>query len=228
MRFPQLSFAASAGVLAAIGAAALLTACAWGESPNATGARMIDDSLLSYQVKAALDQDTALNTRQIRIRSTPDGKVTLTGWVDTPEMARRAGDGERSIARRRPPAREGSTNRSMHRFASSLGASFLSSTLTAAEGRRLIFSGERVERRRLSGVGGGGPSGKTDIQTARRLMKAFPLTAALARTCSSSSTGERPSELITPFMAPLSRRWRTRARVSMPWMPITPWPANQS
>jgi hypothetical protein len=92
MRFPQLSFAASAGVLAAIGAAVLLTACAWGESQNTTGARMIDDSLLSYQVKAALDQDMALNTRQIRIRSTPDGKVTLTGWVDTPEMARRAGE----------------------------------------------------------------------------------------------------------------------------------------
>ncbi|CAJ0888301.1 hypothetical protein R20233_03310 [Ralstonia sp. LMG 32965] len=92
MRFPQLSVAASVGVLAAIGAAALLTACAWGDSPNSAGAHMLDDSLLSYQVKAALDQDTALSTRQIRIRSTPDGKVTLTGWVDTPEMARRAGD----------------------------------------------------------------------------------------------------------------------------------------
>ncbi|MDF6494876.1 BON domain-containing protein, partial [Escherichia coli] len=92
MRFPQLSFAASAGVLAAIGATTLLTACAWGDSSTASGARMLDDSLLSYQVKAALDQDTALSTRQIRIRSNPDGKVTLTGWVDTPEMARRAGE----------------------------------------------------------------------------------------------------------------------------------------
>lgn len=90
MRFPQLSFVAPA--LVAVGAAALLTACAWGDGPNTTGARMSDDSLLSYQVKAALDQDTALNTRQIRIRSTPDGKVTLTGWVETPEMARRAGN----------------------------------------------------------------------------------------------------------------------------------------
>ncbi|MDF6767510.1 BON domain-containing protein, partial [Escherichia coli] len=92
MRFPQLSFAASAGVLAAIGATTLLTACAWGDSSTASGARMLDDSLLSYQVKAALHQDTALSTRQIRIRSNPDGKVTLTGWVDTPEMARRAGE----------------------------------------------------------------------------------------------------------------------------------------
>lgn len=92
MRFPQLSFVAPAGVLAAIGAAALLTACAWGDSPSSTGARMTDDSLLSYQVKAALDQDTALNPRQIRIHTTSDGKVTLTGWVDTPEMTRRAGD----------------------------------------------------------------------------------------------------------------------------------------
>ncbi|WP_343662490.1 BON domain-containing protein, partial [Ralstonia sp.] len=86
MRFLQLPFAASTGVLAAIAAATVLTACAWGDSPNTTGARMLDDSLLSYQVKAALDQDTALSTRQIRIRSTPDGKVTLTGWVDTAEM----------------------------------------------------------------------------------------------------------------------------------------------
>ncbi|ANA35711.1 BON domain-containing protein [Ralstonia mannitolilytica] len=92
MRFPQLPFAAPAGALAAIGAAVLLTACAWGDSPNSTGARMTDDSLLAYQVKAALDQDTALNPRQIRIHTTPEGKVTLTGWVDTPEMARRAGD----------------------------------------------------------------------------------------------------------------------------------------
>ena len=92
MRFPQLSFVAPAGVLAAVGAAALLTACAWGDSPNSTGARMTDDSLLSYQVKAALDQDTTLNPRQIRIHTTPDGKVTLTGWVDTAEMARRVGD----------------------------------------------------------------------------------------------------------------------------------------
>ncbi|MEE2976513.1 MAG: BON domain-containing protein, partial [Pseudomonadota bacterium] len=92
MRFPQLPFAASAGVLAAIGAAVLLAACAWGDSPNSTGARMTDDSLLAYQVKAALDYDTALNPRQIRIHTTPEGKVTLTGWVDTPEMARRAGD----------------------------------------------------------------------------------------------------------------------------------------
>ena len=92
MRFPQLPFAAPAGALAAIGAAVLLTACAWGDSPNSTGARMTDDSLLAYQVKAALDYDTALNPRQIRIHTTPEGKVTLTGWVDTPEMARRAGD----------------------------------------------------------------------------------------------------------------------------------------
>lgn len=94
MRFPQLSSAAPAaltGTLAAISAAVVLSACALGDSPNSTGARMTDDSLLSYQVKAALDQDSALNPRQIRIHSTPDGKVTLTGWVDTPEMLRRAG-----------------------------------------------------------------------------------------------------------------------------------------
>ncbi len=86
MRFPQLSF------VVAIGGAALLAACALGDGPNSTGARMTDDSLLSYQVKAALDQDTALNPRQIRIHTSAEGKVTLTGWVDTPEMARRAGE----------------------------------------------------------------------------------------------------------------------------------------
>ena len=43
-------------------------------------------------MKAALDQDTALNTHQIRIHTTPEGKVTLTGWVDSAEMARRAGE----------------------------------------------------------------------------------------------------------------------------------------
>ncbi|MBY4705677.1 MULTISPECIES: BON domain-containing protein [Ralstonia] len=99
MRFPSLSLVVRAGmprqrigVLAAIGAASVLTACAWGDGPDRTGARMTDDSLLSYQVKAALDQDTALNTRQIRIHTTPEGKVTLTGWVDSAEMARRAGE----------------------------------------------------------------------------------------------------------------------------------------
>jgi len=95
MRFPRLSLmapAAPVSTLAAMGAAVLLSACALGDSPNSTGARMTDDSLLSYQVKAALDQDTALNPRQIRIHTTPEGKVTLTGWVDTPEMARRAGE----------------------------------------------------------------------------------------------------------------------------------------
>ena len=78
MRLPQLSFAASAGVLAAIAAATVLTACAWGDSPNSTGARMLDDSLLTYQVKAALDQDTALSTRQIRIRSTPAARAAVS------------------------------------------------------------------------------------------------------------------------------------------------------
>ncbi|CAJ0790003.1 hypothetical protein LMG7141_02311 [Ralstonia condita] len=92
MRFPPLSFVSPAGAVAVIGAAVLLTACALGDGPNSAGARMSDDSLLSYQVKAALDQDTALNPRQIRIHTTPDGKVSLTGWVDTPEMARRAGE----------------------------------------------------------------------------------------------------------------------------------------
>jgi len=99
MRFPSLSFVLRAGkvrrragMLAAIGGAALLAACAWGDNPNRTGARMTDDSLLSYQVKAALDQDTAINPREIRIHTTPEGKVTLTGWVDTPEMAHRAGE----------------------------------------------------------------------------------------------------------------------------------------
>lgn len=77
--------------LAAVGVALSLGACG-GINPNGTGARMSDDALLTYQVKAALDQDTALNARQIRIASTPDGRVTLSGWVDTPEMVRRAGE----------------------------------------------------------------------------------------------------------------------------------------
>jgi len=77
--------------LAAVGVALSLGACG-GINPNSTGARMTDDALLTYQVKAALDQDTALNPRQIRIASTPDGRVTLSGWVDTPEMVRRAGE----------------------------------------------------------------------------------------------------------------------------------------
>lgn len=70
MRFPSLSLVVRAGmprrqigVLAAIGAASVLTACAWGDGPDRTGARMTDDSLLSYQVKAALDQDTAHQQR---------------------------------------------------------------------------------------------------------------------------------------------------------------------
>jgi osmotically-inducible protein OsmY len=77
--------------LAAVGVALSLGACG-GINPNSTGARMTDDALLTYQAKAALDQDTALNARQIRIASTPDGRVTLSGWVDTPEMVRRAGE----------------------------------------------------------------------------------------------------------------------------------------
>ncbi|NKF63910.1 BON domain-containing protein [Ralstonia solanacearum] len=99
MRLSRLALGVSAGmarrparVLATACAALALAACGWGISPNSTGARMADDALLTYQVKAALDQDSALDARQIRIASTPDGHVILTGWVDTPEMARRAGE----------------------------------------------------------------------------------------------------------------------------------------
>ncbi|AXV79437.1 MULTISPECIES: BON domain-containing protein [Ralstonia solanacearum species complex] len=99
MRISRLALEVRAGMarrparmLAAACAVLALAACGWGEYPYSTGARMADDALLTYQVKAALDQDTALDARQIRIASTPDGRVTLTGWVDTPEMARRAGE----------------------------------------------------------------------------------------------------------------------------------------
>ncbi|MGC5831916.1 BON domain-containing protein [Ralstonia pseudosolanacearum] len=99
MRLSRLALGVSAGmarrparVLATACAALALAACGWGISPNSTGARMADDALLTYQVKAALDQDSALDARQIRIASTPDGHVILTGWIDTPEMARRAGE----------------------------------------------------------------------------------------------------------------------------------------
>ncbi|AYB54165.1 BON domain-containing protein [Ralstonia solanacearum] len=99
MRLSRLAFEVRAGMahrptrrLAAACAALALAACGGGEYPYSTGARMADDTLLTYRVKAALDQDTALNARQVRIASTPDGRVILTGWVDTPEMARRAGE----------------------------------------------------------------------------------------------------------------------------------------
>ncbi len=94
MRFPSLSLVVRAGmprrqigVLAAIGAASVLTACAWGDGPDRTGARMTDDSLLSYQVKAALDQDTALNTHQIRIHTTPVAAPRRAGGITSDRMA---------------------------------------------------------------------------------------------------------------------------------------------
>lgn len=91
MRLSRLAFEVRAGMahrpvrmLAAACAALALAACGGGEYPYSTGARMADDTLLTYRVKAALDQDTALNARQVRIASTADGRVVLTGWVDTP------------------------------------------------------------------------------------------------------------------------------------------------
>ncbi|MDC6178452.1 BON domain-containing protein [Ralstonia solanacearum] len=99
MRLSRLAFEVRAGMahrpvrmLAAACAALALAACGGGEYPYSTGARMADDTLLTYRVKAALDQDTALNARQVRIASTADGRVVLSGWVDTPEMVRRAGE----------------------------------------------------------------------------------------------------------------------------------------
>ncbi|MGD7277594.1 hypothetical protein ACQCQ7_19540, partial [Ralstonia pseudosolanacearum] len=63
MRLSRLALGVSAGmarrparVLATACAALALAACGWGISPNSTGARMADDALLTYQVKAALDQ----------------------------------------------------------------------------------------------------------------------------------------------------------------------------
>ena len=64
------------------------------------------------------------------------------------------------------------------------------------------------------------------------LARSAPTISGAERTRSASTVGEAPAysgPLKMPArMAPRSRRWRVRARVSMPLMPTTPWSRSSS
>ncbi|HTT03126.1 MAG TPA: BON domain-containing protein [Steroidobacteraceae bacterium] len=63
----------------------LIAAC----KSNAPAPVFVDDAQITQQVKAALSQDPQLVSRQIEVQ-TFNGRVTLSGIVDTSAMAQRA------------------------------------------------------------------------------------------------------------------------------------------
>ena len=82
-------------VMLCVGLLATFQGCA-GTQERATAERVVDDSVITTKVKSSMLDDLALKTFQINVK-TYKGTVQLSGFVDTPEQARLAGDVARKV-----------------------------------------------------------------------------------------------------------------------------------
>lgn len=74
---------------------AVLAACAPTSTRESTG-EYIDDAAITTKVKAALAADPVAKASQVKV-TTYKGTVQLSGFVDTPEAARRAAELAREV-----------------------------------------------------------------------------------------------------------------------------------
>lgn len=72
-----------------------LAGCA-AQQKKQTAGQYLDDSIVTTKVKSAILGDPTLNVLQIGIE-TYQGKVQLSGFVDSPQSANRAGEVAKSI-----------------------------------------------------------------------------------------------------------------------------------
>lgn len=73
----------------ALASALALGACAETRTSQSTGA-YLDDTVITTKVKTAILEDPGLKVMQIQV-ATNQNVVQLSGFVDSPEMVRRAG-----------------------------------------------------------------------------------------------------------------------------------------
>jgi len=88
-------FKVLAGVLAAVVVALTLSACAPTAKQEGTGG-YIDDTVITTKVKAQLLNDDELKSREINVE-TFKGRVQLSGFVSSPQMANRAVEVTRTV-----------------------------------------------------------------------------------------------------------------------------------
>ena len=89
-------FKVVAGILMAAVMAITLSACAPTATKEGTGG-YIDDTVITTKVKAQLLNDDSLKSTEINVE-TFKGKVQLSGFVSSPQMANRAVTVTRSVA----------------------------------------------------------------------------------------------------------------------------------
>ncbi|MEZ3500516.1 BON domain-containing protein [Pantoea sp. KPR_PJ] len=88
-------FKVLAGALVAVVVALTLSACAPTSKEEGTGG-YIDDTVITTKVKAQLLNDDELKSREINVE-TFKGRVQLSGFVSSPQMASRAVEVTRTV-----------------------------------------------------------------------------------------------------------------------------------
>lgn len=88
-------FKVLAGALVAVVVALTLSACAPTAKQEGTGG-YIDDTVITTKVKAQLLNDDELKAREINVE-TFKGRVQLSGFVSSPQMASRAVEVTRTV-----------------------------------------------------------------------------------------------------------------------------------
>lgn len=83
-------------VLICAGLLSAFLGCATSGHKQETAGQYVDDSVVTTKVKAAIFDDMALKTFQINVK-TYQGTVQLSGFVDSPEHARQAGEIARKV-----------------------------------------------------------------------------------------------------------------------------------
>lgn len=85
----------SLGLLVVIGLMTIFLGCAATQTSESTG-QYVDNSAITTKVKAAIFNDPLLKTMQISVESYK-GEVQLSGFVNSPESVRKAGEVARSV-----------------------------------------------------------------------------------------------------------------------------------
>jgi len=82
-------------ILICIGLIAVFLGCASTQKREGTG-EYVDDSVITTKVKAAIFNDPSLKVFQINVE-TFKGEVQLSGFVDSAQMVKKAGEVARSV-----------------------------------------------------------------------------------------------------------------------------------
>jgi osmotically-inducible protein OsmY len=83
------------GFMAGVALITALTGCATTQKHESTG-EYVDDSVITTKVKAAIFDESSLKTLQINVK-TFQGTVQLSGFVDSAQSVKKAGEVARSV-----------------------------------------------------------------------------------------------------------------------------------